>query len=147
MQKNNQLTTINKFLNSLIDYLKDNTPRNTGSLANSYRGDADINGVEIYGLNYFKFVEEGVNGTEKSWGSPYSFTNKMIPISAIKGFADAKGINPYALQKSIFKNGLRPRDIITSNLDGKVDNFGDDLIESIWDDFAEEEKKKDKTIK
>jgi hypothetical protein len=147
MQKDNQLTTINKFLNSLVDYLKTNTPKSSGALANSYKGDADINGVEIYGLDYFKFVEEGVNGTERSFGSPYSFSNKMIPISAIQGFAAAKGINVYALQKSIFKKGLRPRDIITSNLDSKVDNFGDDLIKSIWEDFAEEEKKKDKTIK
>jgi hypothetical protein len=147
MQKDNQLTTINKFLNSLVDYLKTNTPKSSGALANSYKGDADINGVEIYGLDYFKFVEEGVNGTERSFGSPYSFSNKMIPISAIQGFAAAKGINVYALQRSIFKKGLRPRDIITSNLDSKVDNFGDDLIKSIWEDFAEEEKKKDKTIK
>lgn len=147
MQNNNQLTTIDKFLNSLTDYLKDNTPKNTGSLANSYKGDSDINGVNIYGLDYFKFVEEGVNGVERSWGSPYSFSKKMIPISSIQGFADAKGINVYALQKSIFKKGLKPKDIITTNLDSKVDNFGDDLIESIWDDFAEEEKKKDKTIK
>lgn len=143
MQKENQLKTITQFLNNLTDYLKDNTPRNTGALANSYRGNADINGIEIYGLDYFKFVEEGVNGTEKSWGSPYSFNDKMPPASSFSSY----GENQYAIAKSVFKNGIKPRDIITSNLDSKVDKFGDDLIESIWEDFAEEEKKKDKTIK
>jgi hypothetical protein len=146
-KKDNQLTTIGNFVNSLVSFLGDNTPKNTGALANSYKGEFTINGIEIYGLDYFKFIESGVNGTEQTWGSPYSFSNKMIPISTIQGYADARGINVYALQKSIFKKGIRPKDIITSSIDSKLDNFGDDLIEAIWDDFAEEEKKKDKTIK
>jgi hypothetical protein len=143
MQKDNQLTTINNFLNSLVNYLKDNTPRNTGALANSYKGNADINGIEVYGLNYFNFIEEGVNGTERNWGSPYSFSDKIPPASSFASY----GENRYAVARSVFKNGIRPRNIITSTFDSRVDKFGDDLIESIWDDFAEEEKKKDKTIK
>jgi hypothetical protein len=142
-QKKNQLSTINRFLDSLVIYLRENTPKKTGALVNSYRGNADINGVELYGLGYFNFIEEGVNGTEKNWGSPYSFTNKMPPASSFASY----GENRYAVARSVFKNGIKPRDIITSSFDSKVDNFGDDLIESIWDDFAEEEKKKDKTIK
>lgn len=141
-QKDNQITTINKFLNSLVSYLKNNTPKDTGALSNSYKGNADITGIEIFGLNYFKFVEEGVNGTEVNWGSPYSFRNKIPPASSFSNYN-----NPYAVAKNVFKKGLKPKDIITSKLDSKVDEFGDDLIKSIWEDFAEEEKKKDKTIK
>jgi hypothetical protein len=142
MQKDNQIKTINQFLNSLVSYLKENTPKKSGALVNSYKGDADINGVQVYALDYFKFIEEGVNGTEKSWGSPYSFTNKIPPASSFSGYE-----NPYAVARSVFRNGIKPKDIITSKFDSTVDKFGDDLIESIWDDFAEEEKKKDKTIK
>ena len=138
MQKDNQLTTINQFLNSLVTYLKDKTPRNTGALANSYRGDADINGIEIYGLDYFKFVEEGVNGTEKSWGSPYSFSNKMPPASSFASY----GNNQYAIARYVFKNGIKPKQIITPTLDKQLDEFGNKFIEAIWNDFAEEEKDK-----
>lgn len=136
-QKRNQITTINRFLNSLVEYLRDNTPKNTGALANSYKGDGDLTGIEIYGLDYFKFIENGVNGTQKNWGSPYSFSDKMPPASAFSNYT-----NPYAVARSIYRDGIRPKDIITSSIDSKLKRFGDDLIESIWDDFAEEEKNK-----
>lgn len=145
--KENQLTTISNFTDKLVKYLKDAAPTNTGALSKSIDGQYTEKGLDISALDYFKFVENGVNGTEKSWGSPYSFTNKMIPISSIKGYADSRGINPYALQKSIFKSGIKPHNMITTKLNPMLDTFATDVAESIWDDFENNEKQKDKTLK
>lgn len=134
MEKKNQLSTIKDFTNSLVDYLKANTPKASGNLVNSYNGLWDINGVQIEGMDYFKFIERGVNGTETSYGSPYSFSKKMIPISTIQSYAKSRGINVYALQRSIFKKGIRPKNI-TNNLNNKLDDFGDDFLNAMWKDF------------
>lgn len=135
MKRVNQLSTIQEFTNSLVNYLQTNSPKASGNLSKSFNGGYTIDGIEIGGLDYFKFIEQGVNGTEQSWGSTYSFSKKMIPISTIQSYADERGINVYALQKSIFKKGIKPKDIITSKLNNKLDDFGDDFLNSMWDDF------------
>lgn len=45
--------------------------------------------------DYASFVHYGVNGTEKSWGSPYSFKNNFVGskmVSAIEKWMKAKGV-------------------------------------------------------
>jgi len=84
------------------------------------------NGIEISfsALNYYKFVDEGVNGVEVNNSSPYSFkTIKPMPREAIMGlknYINVKGIpqfggslesTAYALSVSIKKKGIKPRNI------------------------------------
>lgn len=143
----NQLKTIREFANELSIYLRDNVPQSSGKLADSIKSITTDKGLEIEAEGYFDFIETGINGTEFSWGSPYSFTDKMPPISSLIDYAEQKGINVYALQKSIFKKGIAPMQIITPTFDERTNEFGDNYIVAVWDDFAAETKRKDKTIK
>lgn len=141
--KENQYKSITDFVNSYVDELKADSPKFSGNLANSYKTNVtetstgfeiDVTG-EFYGL----FVDRGVNGTEQSYGSPYTF-KKRPPISAMLPLANSIGANPYALSNSIFKNGIRPRGYITNNIDKSVNDFGNAMAEALWQDFYDENK-------
>jgi hypothetical protein len=84
------------------------------------------NGLEISfsALDYYKFVDEGVNGVEVSNNSPYSFkTIKPMPREAImnlQNYINVKGIpqfagslesTAYALSVGIKKKGIKARNI------------------------------------
>ena len=84
------------------------------------------NGLEISfsALDYYKFVDEGVNGVKVNRNSPYSFeTTKPMPPKAImnlKNYINVKGIphfagdlerTAYALSVLIKKKGIKARNI------------------------------------
>ncbi len=98
----------------LRDSAKDNAPEFSGSLKNSIhvqrikqKGRLP-NSVKIYSSrSYAKYV----HGDEKKSGrlrltEPYTrSTPHFPPIKALKPWAEAKGLNPYAVQQSIGKKG------------------------------------------
>ena len=91
---------------------------------------------------YGEFIDEGVNGTEKSWGSRFSYTTKKPPINKIKSWASSKGLNPWAVQQSIFKKGIKPVKFFENVLDKELSKMVDYLAEasatSLLNDFGEE---------
>lgn len=97
--------------NSFIKKLKQKLPKETGSLINSVEASKDKFSFEILIADYFKFIDQGVNGTENSVGSIFSYSKKKPPIKSIEGFANRKGINKWALQNSLFKKGIKPQKI------------------------------------
>jgi hypothetical protein len=52
--------------------------------------------VEIRADEYFKFVNEGVDGWNRKVGSPYSFkkAGKRIPLQSMRDFMAMRGIQP-----------------------------------------------------
>jgi len=74
----------------------------TGTLAKNLKFDRKLTGRSSYlyfyaggeASTYGDFIEQGVNGTEKQWGSPYSYRGGKIPISPILKWINAKGIKP-----------------------------------------------------
>jgi hypothetical protein len=72
--------------------------------------------------NYGAFIDKGVSGVKKKYDTPYSYTNKMPPPSALDGWIVRRGIAPrnskgqfqtrksvqFAISKSIFNNGIKP---------------------------------------
>ena len=70
-------------LNSLAFELK--RKGQTSSLLFFATGSADV---------YADFIEQGVNGTEKSQNSPYSFRKGRIPFKPIYEWVKVKGIKP-----------------------------------------------------
>lgn len=74
----------------------------SGTLAKNLRFDRKLTGRSTYlyfyaggeAEKYGDFIEQGVNGTQKSWGSPYSFRGGKIPISPILKWIKVKGIKP-----------------------------------------------------
>ena len=43
---------------------------------------------------------------QKAPNSPFQFKNKKPPISAFKKWAEEKGLNPYAVRESVFRQGI-----------------------------------------
>jgi tRNA uridine 5-carbamoylmethylation protein Kti12 len=124
--------TLQQFANELVQELKQNAPKNTGALSNSIKTIVTDDSLSIEMAGYADFVNKGINGKENNRGSIYSFRNKKPPISSISSYAKSIGANPYALQKSIYKNGIKPSLFIDNTItDKKIDELADKLINNI----------------
>jgi hypothetical protein len=81
------------------------------------------NGLEISfsALDYYKFVDEGVNGVKVNRGSRFSYTDMKMPaINDLKNYINVKGIpyfagdldsTAYVLARSIQRKGYDARNI------------------------------------
>lgn len=122
--------TISNFLDSLRDDIRAKTPVDSGKLKNSIKTvvlSPTEGSVEM--LEYGLYLDKGVNGIKKSYGSIYSYSSKKPPISSLNRNST---INPYGLQQHIFNNGIAPRKFINqSNIDNKTDKFAIDIAEEI----------------
>jgi len=134
--------SLEKFKERYEAYLKTNAPKSSGTLKNSISGIVDGDGVAFEMLEYANFVERGINGTERGVGSPYSFNKKKPPISSLIGYSASVGINPYALQNSLFKKGIKPQPFLQGDgtLDKEINTLGDNIIEELWEKLAKNEK-------
>jgi len=86
----------------------------TGNLRQSVQMPVKFFGTKfvatLFMADYYDFINKGVKGTisqAKAPGSPYSFKNKKPPL--FKEWAYRKGLNPFAVQQSVFKKGIRKR--------------------------------------
>jgi len=60
--------------------------------------------------DYGQFQDEGVDGTAQGYNSPYKFKgNYKGTAYFIKPWADAKGLNSFAVARSIQAKGIKPR--------------------------------------
>lgn len=84
--------------------LIENGSVDTSDLLNSINYEVNDNILKINMLYYGVFVDKGTAGTNT--GNP---DRKMPPISAISGWANRKGINPWALAKTIQKWGTKAK--------------------------------------
>lgn len=92
--------------------------------------------------DYGEFIDQGVNGIKKSWGSKFSYSNKKPPIDKIKPWAMSKGLNPFAVQTNIFKNGIKPTKFFENAYESEYDKFLETFIEAqtqiLLDQFGED---------
>lgn len=86
----------------------------TGNLRQSVQMPVKFFGTKfvatLFMADYYDFINKGVKGTisqAKAPGSPYSFKNKKPPL--FKEWSYRKGLNPFAVQQSVFKKGIRKR--------------------------------------
>ena len=141
MLRDYQIQTLFKYAQEIEDSLKAKAPNFTGDLRNSIKFEVnnDATGFSIFMNDYGKFVDEGVNGTEVSRGSSFSFGTKRPPIASVSSFAKSIGANPDALATSIWKKGIRPTHFIQESIDSViVDRLADELAESFWEDYYKE---------
>ena len=95
-----------------IDTIKDTS----GNLRQSVKFNTKIFGesfaTELYLANYYDYINKGVRGAESSErapDSPYSYKDKQPPVSALKEWSHRKGLNEWAVSKSIFKKGIKKK--------------------------------------
>ena len=95
-------------------------------------------------VDYGKFQDRGVSGTEKKYNTPYKYTNKMPPAKAFDKWTVRKGIAPrgkggkfqkrkglnYVIAKSIYKKGIRPSMFFTKPFAAAFKRLPDELVEA-----------------
>jgi len=153
--------SIQSYINAMVEDIKAAAPNSSGELRNSIQADIVLteNSYEVNILmkEYGEYQDKGVNGTQVSWGSPYSF-KKMIPPSVLDKWIVKKGIAPrgkngeflsrsglkFAIARSIMIKGIKPKNFIEPNIDPKLEGLANLTAEEIWDNFVEEQNKKDK---
>lgn len=98
-----------------------------GALENSIKGtDVSEEGsslmFQILMQDYATFVDKGVSGTKTKYDTPYSYTDKMPPPSALDKWTVKKGIAPrddkgrfiprktlqFLIARSIYRDGIKP---------------------------------------
>ena len=135
-----QNETIAKIQESL-----DNTTNGTsGALRQSFvpseiKREGNTATFEIIAEDYYKFVDEGVQGVggeNKSKGgvfqnvapnSPFSYKDGMKPsVKHFELWSRVKGLNPFAVRESVFRKGLTPSyfytDVITEEWIDELSN-------------------------
>lgn len=146
----NNWENIQSYINNIVELLKQETPTNTGDLRNSI--DAEVipssNGaqIEVTMSYYGKFIDQGVNGIQVNWGSPYSFRDKMPPASAFSSYTSDLS-EQFAIAASVYRNGIQPRDFIQPVIDQKMEGLGDLIAGTIWENFFNEYDGKEITLK
>lgn len=109
------------------EYIEDNNISASGTLGQSIVSIPVSNfEVEIRAEDYFNYLEQGVNGTLKGYGAPFSFKysrpskkhadaiKKWIPtrgLSLPSGFSSFDSYS-YAIATKVKERGIEPRNII-----------------------------------
>lgn len=140
-QQRNYYKTLQDYAALIETTLKEQAPSFSGSLRDSITGEIEFDqsgtaNISIYMAEHGDYINEGVNGTIVSRGSRFSYKDKMPPITALEGWAKAKGINPWALRYSIYTKGIKKNPFIQRSFDdGTLDKMATDIAESVWTDF------------
>jgi len=136
-----ELETIGNFLvTELTTELAKKQKRASGSLIRSFKSEVKSKsyGYEIAVLaeSYFRFVDEGVNGTQRNRGSRYSYKNKKPPVQALIEWVQIKSIASgdravrsaaFAIQNYIYKNGVKGINVLESVLKKASDEYIDKI--------------------
>tara|TARA_X000001316_G_C891798_1_gene13259 strand:+ start:58 stop:564 length:507 start_codon:yes stop_codon:yes gene_type:complete len=143
---------LNKFAKYVIQQSRSNLTKGKknvskelyNSLGYQVSQSAQTTSVAFEMVDYGKFQDRGVSGTEKKYNTPYSYTNKMPPIKAFDQWVVRKGIAPrgsggqfakrqglkFAIAKTIFKKGIRPSMFFTKPFEAALKRLPDELVEA-----------------
>jgi hypothetical protein len=128
-----------KWLNNYVQKLKIRVPKQSRALSKSIKGKVKENNtgvdVEVGGLEYFQYLDQGVNGLKVNRGSQFSYRDKMPPPSAFKAYSNSLG-GQFAIAKSIQENGIKPRGFFTDNVEDDFKNLSTSVMEDLWDNFV-----------
>lgn len=134
MEKSKELDNVRNELESFRDLVIKESRNNLktmrkdtfGKLSKSLKGNIKVSknsfefdfSMEQYGM----YQDKGVSGTKKKYNTPYKYTNKMPPPSALDKWIVKKGIAPrnekgqlvsrkglkFAIAKKIYMHGIKP---------------------------------------
>jgi hypothetical protein len=95
----------------------------------------DVAGEDAISFNmadYGEFVDKGVNGIFQNRGSKYNFRISSIGGVAyhVKPWADSKGLNNWAVARSIVRKGFKPRPFFDSVIQARFPKLQEDLTQA-----------------
>jgi len=123
----------NKVTADLREFIQKNA-MNTGALAQSvvYFPTGALS-FEIQADDYYKFVDQGVNGIAVNHASQFSFRYPGVSYNMAKAIQEWKGLemsHAFAIASNIKQRGLKPK-LITDNV------INDKVLEMIAKDLTE----------
>ena len=126
------LETVNAIIKKLDSY----PIKWRGTLRRSiiYEVDEKQSEVNIFMADYGEFVDKGVDGLIKKWGSPFRFRGRFAGTEYhIREWADSKGLNSWALAFKIQRDGIKPRPFFDSVVASRVPNLESDIDKAVKD--------------
>ena len=148
MEKNTLIQILNNLIERYKTLLKEDNKVASGDLLNSIQGEGRVdNNLYTFVINindYWKYLENGVNGTAVDNGSTYSFKGKTVNIDAIERWIEVKPIVPhsinnkvpstkqlaYLISRSIARNGIKGGHYLKNSLQST------DFIHNIIEEFS-----------
>jgi len=92
--------------------------------------------INIIAPNYLEFQDKGVNGVSSNlYDTPYKFKNKKPPLQPILDWVIARGLATgkraegmaYAIQNTIYQEGLQPRNIYSKELPSLANSLAEHI--------------------
>ena len=134
----------------------------SGDLKNSIQYDLKVHNqsfsLSFYMVDYADYLDKGVRGAGgvrkttskfnrsnnkgKLWkikakDSPYSYSNKMPPVDALKKWSRDKGLNPYAVQKAVYHQGIEATNFFSDAFEKEFVRLSDEVVEAFGLDIDE----------
>lgn len=129
------LRNLNKWMQNYIQKLKIRVPRQSTALSKSIKGKLSDNGdMEFTALDYFAYQDEGVSGTKVKRNTPFTYREKMPPISAFKAYSKTLG-GQYAIAKSIQLKGIKPNNFFKDKMEEDFADIPEAILSDIWGNF------------
>lgn len=92
--------------------------------------------------DYGQFQDEGVDGTGNSYGSQFKFKGNWKGTAYfIKPWADSKGLNSFAVARSIQQKGIKPRPFFKSVVETRLPQLGE-VLDATYKTYLDEAIKK-----
>jgi len=106
-----------------------------GTLRRSISYEQDGTDIRFNMADYGSFIDEGVSGTVVKRDTPFSFRGRYKGTAFyIKDWALSKGLNQWAVAKSIQKKGIKPRPFFTSVIESRIPEL-EPLITQATEDY------------
>ena len=72
---------------------------------------------------------------QKASNSPFRYKDKKPPVSAFKDWAQSKGLNPYAVRESVFRQGITPTKFFSTPFNIAINKLPPEIADAIKNSF------------
>jgi hypothetical protein len=72
---------------------------------------------------------------QKAPNSPFAYKDKKPPVSAFKAWAESKGLNPFAVRESVFRQGITPTKFFSTPFNIAINKLPPDIANAIKNSF------------
>lgn len=139
---------IGEFIQKVIENISTKL-QTSGNITNITAEKSDT-GWRIIAPAYLDFQSKGVNGVEVTHNSPYSFkpgVENAPPPSALKDWSESRGLNPFAVSKSLQKKGITPKRLWEDEVDELAKKVTEAVAETITNSISPQPIKKEVNVK
>jgi hypothetical protein len=72
---------------------------------------------------------------QKAPNSPFAYKDKKPPVSAFKAWAESKGLNPYAVRESVYRQGIPATKFFSTPFNIAINKLPPDIANAIKNSF------------